>query len=426
MIDVSSNFKFAAINGTTHNELDIIVFGYNADGSNLHIYNKNIVSESMTIEQAICDESDLKFGGCIASSFEIELSNAPDLAGKYITVYLNQTAKSKLYPSSQTYPGADTYPGGGEYTQSFAVFSGEVYSCKSSKNQLTRKLVAYDRFYWRGSIDCTQWYQSWHNANKDVKGCVTIGALRKAILKKFDIIEAADLSHDTCVALPADDFPVHMLEDNVTVSDLLRMICEFNGCFMVFNGGGNVEYIFINDAKYQDEKNTETYEYYIEIQPEDYSKGEYDGIYINSLESGCGILPIGTNEQDNFYFMDGNTLIGNGYVSGPSTVANSINAVYTDLGLETKIENNFMISYTPMSLTAQCHLWIQLGDRVKLKVKWYSLETDSSGNEYSVEHEDELYTYVLSRKISGIQALCDEITADGENMRYTEEYFEES
>lgn len=427
MIDVSESFKFAVKNGSMNNQLRIRVFEEQADGSNsYYIVNSEIVSESMKIQSSICDDTKFTFGGCIASEFEIEISKNVDLTGKYITVYLTQIAKSLIYPGEVTFPGANSYPGGGEYTETFAIFSGEIYSCKFSKNHLTRTIVAYDRFYWRGGIDCTKWYQSWHNANKDENGCVTIGALRKAVLKQFLIVEAADPPHDTAVALPADDFPVHMIEDNVTVGDLLRMICEFNGCFMAFNGGGNVEYIYVNNGKYIDGANTEIYDYYIEFQPEDYSKGAFDGIYINSLESGCGILPIGTDEQENFYFMDGNTLLGNGYTTGPAIIPNSINTVYTDLGIKAKIEGNFDVYYTPMTLTAQSRLWVQLGDRIAVKFKYYSFDSGENGNEVAVEHIDTVYSYVLSRNISGIQALRDEISAEGENMRYTEEYFTES
>ncbi len=400
MIEVSSNFKFAALNGTTNNELHIEVFGYNPDGSNLHIRNKNIVSESMVIEQSICDESDLKFGGCIASQFEIDLSNAPDLTGKYITVSLTQTAKSKLYPSTQTFPGADTYPGEGKYIQSFDIFSGEVYSCKSSKNHLTRKLVAYDRFYWRGSIDCTNWYRSLYSD----KVQISLYELRKAICSKFRLLEA-----DESVTLPADNLNVKMIEDNVTVTDLLRMICEFNGVFLFFNGRGNLEYRSLN----KDTAATEDYIYYMDVEREDFTKTAYTGIYFN-LSKGGWAWYFDSAEDDSLYFEEDNALITTGY-DDPYLLGTHLG------GLGADIKPNFNIEYTPVTLSAQCRLWVQLGDRIKFKVKWYSLETDKNGNEYAVEHEDELCSYVLSRKISGIQALKDEISAEGEDIRYTED-----
>ena len=399
MIYVDNNFKYAALNGTAHNELHIEVFGYNPDGTNLHIYNRNIVSESMTIEQAICDESDLKFGGCIASSFEIELSNTPDLTGKYITVWITQTAEAKLYPGIQAFPGTDTYPGGMRGRCTFALFSGEVYSCKSSKNHLTRKLVAYDRFYWRGSIDCTNWYRNLYSD----KVQISLYDLRKAICSKFKLIEEYENT-----ALPADSLNVKMIDGNVTVADLLRMICEFNGVFLFFNGGGNLEYRSLN----KDTAATEAYEYYIDVEREDFVKTAYTGVYFNLSKGGWAWNWGSDNES--LYFEEDNILITTGY-DDPYLLGTHLG------GLGAALKPNFNIEYTPLTLQTQCRLWVQLGDRIKLKVKWYSLETDSNGNEYSKEHEDELYSYVLSRKISGIQALKDEITAEGEDVRYTED-----
>lgn len=410
MIEASEIFKQAVLNGTTKNELHIVVFGYNSDGSNLHIYNKNIVSESMTIEQAISDDSDLKFGGCIASSFEIELSNTPDLTGKYITVTITQTAKSKLYPGTQTVPGSGIYPGGGEYSHTFALFSGEVYSCKQSKNRLTRKLVAYDRFYWRGSIDCTAWYRKLYSGVDEI----SLYDLRKAIcLDKFRLLEPqnTDPENTTLTALPADDLKVKMIEDNVTVSDLLRMICEFNGVFLFFDGNGQLQYRSLNTETVA----TEEYTFYMDVEREDFTKTGYTGVYYNLSNGGFPWYFVNDAEVDSFYFEQDNTLITTDYDDSYLLHLHLLD--YKD-----SVKTNFTnIEYTPLTLTAQSRLWLQLGDRVKLKVKWYSLDTDENGNEYSVEHEDELYTYVLSRRISGIQALKDEISASGEDTHYTED-----
>lgn len=402
-------FKNACINGAVENQFRIRVFGYNADGSELNIYNKNIVADSLKIEQAICDDSDLKFGGTIAGSFEIEISNMPDLTGKYISVYVTQTAMMPLYPGDTIYPGATLYPGYVAYTYGFVLFSGEVYSCKYTKNRLTRKLVAYDRFYWKGTIDCTEWYRGLFGAGDKI----TLGDLRLAILKKFRIIQAENDSCEVLVPLPADDFTVYKLEDKVTVGELLRMICEFNGCFMLFNGNGNVEYITIGSDKFQDNANTEEYTFYIDAEIEDYTKSPFSEMYIPELS---GYYNLNTEYGENLYFMEGNTLMTTGYE------AQSFSQEYGDTNTRSKIKNNFDIEYIPLNLKAVTRLWVELGDRIKLKIKWYSLET-VNGVEKCVEHEDTVYSYVLSRRISGTQVMTDEIIANGENLHYTEDSF---
>lgn len=401
MIEVSEGFKFACRSGTVRSELDIEVFmDYDGQGGHLHIKNKNIVSESMKIEQAISDDSDLKFGGCIAGSFEIELSNVPDITGEYITVSIKQTAIVPTYPGQQLFPGAKTYPGFTAYTESFALFSGEVYSCKFSKNRITRKLVAYDRFYWRGSVDCTSWYRSLYSGRVQI----TIYELRKALCSKFGIVEA-----DSTVTLPADDLQVQMIEGNVTVAQLLQMIGEFNGVFLYFNGRGNLCYRSLN----KDTAATEEYEYYQNAECEDYTKEPYTGIYFNLSEGG---YPFSWNNTDNenLYFAEDNTLIVTGY-------DNAYRLGVHLAGYQNLLKPYYNIEYTPMSLQADTRLWVELGDRIKCKIKWYSLETDGDGNEYAAEHEETVCSYVLSRRISGIQALTDEISANGENIHYTED-----
>ena len=75
-----------------------------------------------------------------------------------------------------------------------------------------------------------------------------------------------------------------------------------------------------------------------------------------------------------------------------------------------------------MELTAATRLWVELGDRISFKMRWYSIET-VNGIEQSTAHDETVYSYVLSRRITGTQFLMDEINARGENIKYTEESF---
>ena len=73
----------------------------------------------------------------------------------------------------------------------------------------------------------------------------------------------------------------------------------------------------------------------------------------------------------------------------------------------------FNVSYTPCRLTAGSRLWVELGDKILVHQTVY----DEQGNS-TVETVESI---VLSRTISGINALTDDITAEGENKIYTEE-----
>ena len=439
MLNVSEGFKYACINGAVKNNLDIRVFGYTADGGDTHIRNDKIVFESMAVEQSICDESDLRFGGAVAGSFEIEVVGVPDLTGKYITVWLTQNASMVTYPGSRTYPGGNSaptypgaythpddetcpkrtvkysgseyylYPGYYDYEEIIPIFSGEVYSCELSKNHLTRKLIAYDRMYWRGNINCTEWYQSLYNG----RSTLTIYELRKAICRKYGIVE--EYPNDE---LPGDNIEIEMTEEKVTVAELLRYLCELNGVFCMFNGLGNLEYHTLsNDSSITESirmPGVEKYDF-------DYKNLDYKEFARYFTGLACRypngfVAWFGEVHAQNLYYILNDNELANAYKS--TTWMNA-----TFIGMRRENDNYYLLryfkiaSYVPINLTTRCRLWVQPGDKIEVKTHTYVLNDDGS---ISRSADKTITSYVLSRKIKGMQAMMDDITADGEDMRYNE------
>lgn len=399
MINALPAFRVANVAGTTKTELTIRVF---ADDGQHIIGSKYVVSESMKITQAICDDSDIRFGGCIAGSFEIEISKNVDLTGKYITVTAKQTSTAPTYPGAHLFPGMPTYPGATQFEESFAVFSGEVFSCKRVKNGLTRRLIAYDRFYWRGSMDCTAAYKEAFGGGTTT----TLGNLRLKLLQHFlirqqaivDITpEGGDYDYTAPVPLPADEFTVYKMDvDELTLNDALRMIGEFSGAFMWLNGSGNLEYITLpseNDAA------DDTYDFYIDADAEPFTVSGFDGFMIPAF----GEYLFGPSPNvARTYLMDDNPLVTYGYT------APNFNQEFNTV--KSLIEPNFDIYYRPASIKAQSRLWLQPGDKVKFSLKWYTLGDDDTAS----SHTEDVYMVILSRRITGIQALTDELEAQGE------------
>ena len=419
MREASDFFKRACLNGSVENYLKISISGSDKD-----IENDEIVSESMKLNQSICDDSDIKFGGCIASQFEIEITRDVDLTGREITVFLYQKGIVPTYPTDPaetgntdivTYPtepmasdSVKTYPGftvieGGYGDNPFYLFHGTIYSCKLAKNRIIRKIVAYDDFYLKGNIDCTNWYRSLYSS----ANTITLGTLRGELLKKFKIRQATNNSYSEPVALPADDLPVHMIEGDVTVGELFRQICEFNGCFGFMNGEGLLEYITVSGN--YDSDNSEVYRYYIDIETEDFSKSSFDGFYITGFEEGKGIYELNSGSEDNLYFLEDNQIITAGYK------ASEFGLIFNNVD-KSSLGENFSIHYDPINLKSEYRSWVEIGDKIRVVVKWYNL----NGEECSKRFD----SIVFSRSLSGIQAITDEITANGENIRYTEDYFD--
>lgn len=408
-------FKQACRNGTVKNEIIIYI---PVEGSeNPHqIRNDEIVSDSMKLTQSICDDSDLRFGGCIASEFEIETTVDVDLTGRNIHVYLYQEAIMPTYPSEDTYPTADsseiiaTYPGHTVYKgyggSSIGIFSGYIFNCKRSKNGIIRKIIAYDDMFWRGNVDCTAWYKALYRDHAQ-NGAITMGFLRKAIETEMGVrLQNAN------IALPADDMPVYMIEGTVTFIELLRQICEFNGCFAFINSAGRLEYKTIKSSNYVDGVNNifENYDHYEDVETEDFKKLQtlFDGLSIltdeNNLHYPADLVIPAT--ENNMYVIN-NELTKTGYTLQSMGVA--VGAMADPNSIVSKIADNFVTAepYTPITLKVDYRSWVEVGDKIRVPIYKYSLN-----NTRQCEYVTSL---VLSRTISGLPYLKDEITANGEN-----------
>ena len=71
MIEVSEALKTAYKRDSVHKSL-VIRF---LDGSLPDITNGNIIAESMVLDEILCDEEQIKFGLCNASTFSIQVAN---------------------------------------------------------------------------------------------------------------------------------------------------------------------------------------------------------------------------------------------------------------------------------------------------------------------------------------------------------------
>lgn len=408
MKDVSPGFKAAALDGTVHRNLKIFVF--NQNGVDNIIQNSNIVFESMRLTQALCDDPDLKFGGAISSSFEIDTFGIEDLTGRYITVDLEQKNLMPTYPGEHCLPG-EVYPGNTEYSESFSIFSGEVHSCELSKNYITRHVVAYDRFYWRGNINCGEWYSDktnsfWHAPSGSNLYYTTVYELRKALCDHYRIIEEypADV-------LPADSMDIEPVPGKITVGELLQALCELSGVFCVLNGNGNIEYHTISensDITAIRKPGTENYGFnYSDCDYKEFEKW-YTGIAFRD-DTGKGHW-YGLSQNNSFYVLDGNVIVDsyNNYTSW--------NIEMQEIDWHNLMKYLRFSAYTPMNLKAPYRPWVELGDKITFQVHSYI----SDGNGGYVDSPKTVTSYVLSRTITGIQAMTDEFTANAENVMYDE------
>lgn len=415
MLTVSQDFKTACLNYPIHNELDICVVGAGENNSDLHIYNSNIVSESMKIEQSICDEADIKFGGAVSSSFEIDVFGVPDLTGKRIKVTITQSVAIPLYPG-MAYPNENIYPGRKVLSETFKVFTGNVFSCKFNKNHITRKIVAYDDLYWIGNVNCAEWYDSVHRQNVETPYTM-VESLRKALCRKYGIVE--QYPDDV---LPTDNIYIEKADGKITVNEVLHCICEMSGVFCFLNGDGKLEYHTISENENStniQKPSTESYNFnYSDCSYEEYQR-QLAGMYHRAQDGTVNWFGWDNPSSPEMYFLEDNQIVDayGGYTSWSEQIGREDDGVQ----IWQKIYNNLNFTpYRPMTLKTPCRLWVQLGDKITFKVHSYEMNGD-----LLTSTEKEITSYVLSRRITGIQALNDEFTANAENVKYTERDYEE-
>lgn len=437
----------------------------------LTIDNETLHQESVTIKESICDDEDLQLGGCVASSCEFEVSEIldTDIAGLEFTatieardasdniissvpmgVYrvfsaklVNDTDYKKVVAYDALYDaGVDV---SNWYNNLFPVLATQrvyvtgaledvwkhgEYSIDSSGNAEPSKLgVSADENQGMTYLDTStgklyqsisvntgqeeevyQWtevYQCEKNyRDEEIYKKVTVKEMRESLLKHLGILyEVQDLPNDTMLV----EKTVEPSEGSLTGTSILKYLCEVNGGFGRINrtgkfevlilgsmglypeetlypeedlypmsGSENYEYFGMSDEEERPEFKNTTYEEYIVYSPTCITiKGDSDD--------------YGTTVGDNTsnpYVLSGNILLYGKGVESLQEVGKNI------------LEYLQYVSYKPNTTTLQGLPYMEVGDM-------YSLD----------KQNDSVDSYILSRTLSGVQALSDEYVSKGSEKR---------
>ncbi|MCH5297804.1 MAG: hypothetical protein J1E85_09050 [Ruminococcus sp.] len=430
MKDIDSSTKNAIINNLIENVLSITVVA--EDGiPRMTIYEENMISESMILKQSICDESDLKFGGCIASEFNIDLIDTEskvfsnNLVGKWIYVNLKQTFTTNdlLYPKNTLYPSLKRRPGNTESSKTWCLFWGFIDSAQRDQNNKNiRHIVAYDRFAKMYQTDATNilynYIKSGAKFGTILKGCLSI-----PISDHVNDVLSTVINKTTNLTL--NDMPIFnddWLKDNsnVTKGEVVRMCCEMLGGFGVIvpDGSSSVfDIVFFYDSNLYG-KNAESYDFYEQLYSEEYITYGYNYLLFsiggNSRNEKVKKLnsEIGTRTEERIYDFTENILCwqeSDGTGNPTTSNTNIINLIHDFSGLKM-----YAPQYTPMSATLDGRPWVECGDTIRIVVN----QTDTEGN-YIYDEKGNIETetvksFMLSRTLTGIKALTDEIEAKGD------------
>lgn len=331
------------------------------------IDNAQIVSESLTITESLCESDGLTFGECNAAQLEITVADVlQDLTGLEFVA---------------------TVEVGG-----YELMLG-VYIVKSFVRQADRrkkKITAYNRME-KFQVDAAEWYQS-------LKFPLSLKEFRTSLCEYVGV-EQVD------VGLPLDNMPITKTIDPQQLSGIetLKAICELNGCFGRVDNTGRVKYTFLegaglfpDEALFPDEElfpsdlssaeNTEMLTRYKQSDTtyEDYVVNSVDRVQIRQEEGDVGALYPTDYGGENTYIIQGNFLA---YGKNNEELTEIARTVYDIIS---------KISYRPSKITCPGLPWVEPGDGLVC---------------YTTD--DVIETYCFKRTFSGMQGMSDVFESSG-------------
>lgn len=415
-------YKSNVINDLMYNTLTIEF----PDGGENTIDETNIVSESMSLKQSICD-GELRFGGCIASEFRISLMNTESrqfsgsLEGKWIVVKIVQTFPGDdLYPSTELEPSQELYPGGmiSQYTRT--VFVGFIDSAKVDKSDSNiRNIIAFDILAKAFNTDASGLlFNHWSNlarvgsVEEIMYTCLNEMHIvyRNTLLTSFATQEEREYRHINFDWLSG--------KEKISVGQLLQMCCEFLGVFgyirpgLTTNDQGNVRGRFdVIVLSAISGSCDEDYTFYEELFVEEFKNVPYTHIIYKNAD--CGKTDNNGNVIDGrrtlTYVIPGVSGTRRDYDAADNILCDSNDQDFSNLLEGTNIKSRIAVNgkYSVLSATLDGRLWVELGDIICI----FRQKTNLDGS--FATGVETIYTYVLSRTLTGIQALTDHIESGG-------------
>ena len=366
MIKISEEIKKLYIEDSTPIELEVRF----KDNAFPTIKGSDVLSEQMTLHESICEEEQLKFGGCNASSFELTVFNLNSGIKGYEIEPVLITNKTEI-------------PLGVFYVETIEKYAGKDY----------KKLTAYDKMRYF-DVDVKDWYDN-------LTFPISVKNFRDSLCEYVGVEQNE-------VTLIADNIMLTKELDSsngINGLSLMKQICEISGVFGRMDRYGKFDYLSLESSMLlpaddlypandlypsagsgssENSFNIPTSLMYEHPLVEDFFTSNIDGVIIVDSE---GAEYITENKGNPYYIQDNFVIIGQSY----DTI--------TQLAIELakKISN---ISYRPINsskIKGQPH--VECGDFISGEVNGYGFEA-----------------YVFQRDLTGIKALRDAYICKGKEL----------
>lgn len=319
-----------------------------AEDGSVTITNAELHQQGIEITESICTDENLKFGGCEASSIKFKISNIDmPLKNKWFNVSVMVDKKMPAFPLGRF----------------------KVVSDKLSSDRRYKEVSAYDLMYDIVNAEISKWYNGLTFPMKAVD-------FRNRLFEYLGIEQVE-------VSLPNDEAIIYATPffDNLLAGEVLKDICEINGCFGQVNRQGKFDYVFLGEeASYEVNRN---YYQSSDLTYEDFSTSEIDGFILAQSNAEADFYYNADGE--NLYYLETRALF---FGENKEIVTEILNRLLTTIG---------QVKYVPCSIKCVGNPCVVCGDKVKIHTK-----------------DGEIETYVLERSLSGAKVLKDSLEAEGE------------
>ena len=334
----------------------------------LVIENNRIESESLIITESLSESEDMEFGSCEATMLEIVVADVVE----------DVTAREFVF----------TVEIGG-YEMAMGIYTVESFVRQADRRK--RKITAYDRMRWF-NMDASRWYN-------DLRFPMTLKAFRDSLCQYIGIQQAGESLLFDFLEITKTIEP-----SEISALDILKAICEINGCFGHVDKTGQLIYIHLqstglypandlfpyNDlypaALGGDGSPVELIDKYKQgMTYEDYLVEGIDSLVIREQEGDIG---ANVGNGTNVYTIEGNFLVYG---------KNSIELLNIAQSLLPQISGRI---YRPSKIQCVGRPWVEVGDAIRAYTR-----------------DDIVETFVMKRISTGCQAMTDSYEATGSQHR---------
>lgn len=362
MIQVTDATKRAYTGDSVEKVLTVTISG------GVVITNDDLVSQSLTIKEAIEESGNLTYKGCIASECKFQVADVvQDLRGRAITVSINAGQ-----------------------TEDIVLFTGKI----TDQTNLTyadklSTFTCYDAMYDILQTDVTTWYDT-------LTFPITVKNFRDSLFQTLGVTQET-------VSLINDNLTLskNISDKSVNAGDLVKWICQLNARYGQIGRDGIFHYrklTQITEALYPAVDLYPSPNLYpaAENAHERFNKANYIKITYE---------PFKTAEVNKVVIYDNTGAVGGQYGSGANEFSIADNVLAQGVNNMTTAATNIYgaisaIAFIPTKLDVPGMPWLECGDSVMVNTM-----------------KNIVRTYILSRTLKGIQALLDNYVSESEQYQ---------